>query len=760
MAAKTIGEVPIADTDYQRGAVFEDVNHDRITNAIRYLSYAKLYYPLEYGFFIKSFATLGATWSMEDGNFITALYEFEAHFQKFLVDHPKTEQDVNRLSPKQMVDRVNEELVQEAQARREAVRKTTERVVAESIKQQRLQLNTLEIEELEKAAGEAIRSSITDAATIQELQQIVEERITPIILAKSGDREQVAQTIRGALREDPKAIQQILLSDQDSQKAILEHTVFTPLPNKRDLLAVIGALEIKQEETRDAFLARAESVTRVAMIASSDLTQGDMAHIEPGNLLSALLADQGNKNIIAQFNKLSEQAKNAIAITVVSRSWEEVVDAITRRAGGALAPAFQTVVTQGNTQWGERSGGAPLGIVGSVISGVLTPLLNPALENYINARVLIHGLPPENKGREQSAAFALFLGAAARDPRGVRFEAQHEGWLVRLTAESAIGKVVQGATQSGPARGFFGKFLSPILGFFGIKVGGAATKVAGEGVKRGVAALLTKLGLSALAGVLTGGTSLLAQAALWVGGKALGGLWKAGAWLLSAGWLTSLLGFGSPQEGRRGPDWVAIGIAIVVGVAVLVPMFGAMMQITTQSSALFVASVLENTGGPYIESFAPYAGPFPEEAPPVASCPVSAGPITQRPNSNFTHKGICAYDFGPPMGAPVYATHNGCVANVRSDVPNNTFIEREFGNYVRLVGTSPTGHYYTTYAHLEQGSGLSVGQCKNAGDIIGYVDTTGFTFNKNGTRGGGTHLHYQYNDDQKTCPSLPAGCGK
>lgn len=263
---------------------------------------------------------------------------------------------------------------------------------------------------------------------------------------------------------------------------------------------------------------------------------------------------------------------------------------------------------------------------------------------------------------------------------------------------------------------------------------------------------------------------------------AIGGIFSSiggvlsGATLGFAGGFLGMLfggGLGALFGKNRGPDrptplledtpkLLAVIIIVLLVVLFVFPSFlnATFISNAAKNGALLVASAHEYTGGPYTNAFPPYNGPFPGEAPPIANCPVSSGLITQGPKSNFTHKGVCAYDFGSPMGTAVHATHDGCVASMRLDVPNNKFIEGEYGNYVRLAGTSPTGHYYTTYAHLEQGSSLGVGMCVKAGDIIGYVDTTGFTFNKNGTRGGGTHLHYQYNDDQKTCPPLPAGCGK
>lgn len=791
--------------EYQRGIVYQEVDHNRIANAIRYLSYAKLYYPLEYGFFTKSLATLGATWSMEDGNFIKALYEFETHFQNFLVHHPETEQDVNRLSPKQMVDRVDENLIQDAQARRGAVRKTAKRVVADSIKQQRLQLNAREKEELEKAAEGAIYSSVTGATTTQELQQTIEGRIAPIILAQKNaggagdqtdDREAVTQTIRAALREDPKELQQVFLSGRG--EIITDRVVASSLPNKRALHTILNALPIEPKETSEEFFDRSESVARTATAASSDLSRAAEGDIEPGNLLSALLATQGNGRGAALLNRLSGQAKNAVAMTAVSRSWEEVVEAVTKRAGGALSPALHAAIQQGNSQWGGQSPGGSLGKVASAISDVLTPILRSPLENYLAAQVLNYGLSQENKlfaekggvaayieslsshkdRQEQSAVFALFLGAAARDPGGVRFELQQgEGgalqstlWTMRFTAESAIGKIVQNAAQGGAAQGFFGKIISPVLGFFGIQTGvkvatgAVAGRVAGGALGKALGSLIGFFStgpVGAIGGFVAG--SLVVP----VFNKVKG--WASNLLAGRVGSLGAVIGALEQTAGAQGKpkkwyeqDWVVIiGILIV---ALFLPMV-AMAPIITQNSALFVASAPNNTGGPYTETFPPYNGPFPGGPTAITSCAIAYTHLTQTPfdpGGIGTHKNTCAYDFDAPWNTPVTATHDGCVAAVTTSIEDNLFIKGSYGNYVLLAGTSLDGKpFYSLYAHLgkNSSSGLTVGSCISAGTTLGAVDDTG-----NST---GTHLHLEFLNENQShitknqCYSsfaLPAGC--
>ena len=104
------------------------------------------------------------------------------------------------------------------------------------------------------------------------------------------------------------------------------------------------------------------------------------------------------------------------------------------------------------------------------------------------------------------------------------------------------------------------------------------------------------------------------------------------------------------------------------------------------------------------------------------------------------------------MGAPVYATHNAYVVSYHGGVnaiPPDTFINNSYGNYVLLVGQLPNGSkFFTIYGHLLDVSPEVVaasGQPTliHKGDIIGYEDATGSTWDASGTPGGGTHLHYQ-----------------
>lgn len=120
---------------------------------------------------------------------------------------------------------------------------------------------------------------------------------------------------------------------------------------------------------------------------------------------------------------------------------------------------------------------------------------------------------------------------------------------------------------------------------------------------------------------------------------------------------------------------------------------------------------------------------------PVLNAPISSG-FGNRPTPPGTlelgtmHTGI---DFAPGCGAPVYAAAAG---EVWRAVPLND--QREMigaGNYVVLNHGVISGNVLATnYYHLQQYV-VSQGQWVNAGQLIGYVGTTG---NSNGC-----HLHFE-----------------
>lgn len=101
------------------------------------------------------------------------------------------------------------------------------------------------------------------------------------------------------------------------------------------------------------------------------------------------------------------------------------------------------------------------------------------------------------------------------------------------------------------------------------------------------------------------------------------------------------------------------------------------------------------------------------------------------------HKGI---DYAAPEGTPIYAPCDGFVVwasgqpfgygNTWEMIPGSG----NSGNCVIIQPPAPHTSFQTSFSHM---SGITVkaGQWVNAGDLIGYVGNTGFSF--------GAHLHWE-----------------
>lgn len=164
-----------------------------------------------------------------------------------------------------------------------------------------------------------------------------------------------------------------------------------------------------------------------------------------------------------------------------------------------------------------------------------------------------------------------------------------------------------------------------------------------------------------------------------------------------------------------------------------------------------------------IWSYADSRGDPPVSTAPLTDSPVSGGICTQGPYGTFSHKGLKAYDLANKQGAPVHATHDAYVVSYHDGIPPDTFINNSYGNYVLLVGKTPSGaKFFTMYAHLLSVD-PSVGTAAETtppglikkGQVIGSEDATGSTYGS-GPGGTGTHLHYQYQGPGEL--SLPYNC--
>jgi len=100
------------------------------------------------------------------------------------------------------------------------------------------------------------------------------------------------------------------------------------------------------------------------------------------------------------------------------------------------------------------------------------------------------------------------------------------------------------------------------------------------------------------------------------------------------------------------------------------------------------------------------------------------------------HKGT---DWAAPIGTPVVAAFDGTISAAGDG-----------GTYGNLIKMTHPGGNETRYAHLSAfAAGLKVGQTLRAGDLIGYIGTTG--------RSTGPHLHFELYESGEAVDPLAAG---
>lgn len=95
----------------------------------------------------------------------------------------------------------------------------------------------------------------------------------------------------------------------------------------------------------------------------------------------------------------------------------------------------------------------------------------------------------------------------------------------------------------------------------------------------------------------------------------------------------------------------------------------------------------------------------------------------------FGLKGHNGLDFDVIEGTKIYASHDGALRFLKDLNPNGTF--KGYGNYALIEASDGS---QTFYAHMLKFEGID--RPVKAGEIIGYVDSTGFS--------SGDHLHFTY----------------
>lgn len=221
-----------------------------------------------------------------------------------------------------------------------------------------------------------------------------------------------------------------------------------------------------------------------------------------------------------------------------------------------------------------------------------------------------------------------------------------------------------------------------------------------------------------------------------------------------------------------GEDMPLLVAAVVIAVLLLffiLPTPFNLSQISHSAKVSSILAALQNIKEVTNEALAEvtsfrceWNGPTPP-AGTITTCPVHAA-ISQGPFSSGSHATLNAWDFAAEQGTPVVSAHDAyAVSYVNSYAPNQ-YQNASYGNNVVLVATDPSDNkqYCTNYAHLLDVAPIvvaSAGQpiMLSAGTVIGYVDTTGYTYGNNG-RSTGTHLHWGYKGADPRKDFLPPGC--
>lgn len=591
---------------------------------------------------------------------------------------------------------------------------------------------------IESTLGAALASSTDLDGAISEVRQALEK---PLPLAPA--------TLEAAYR-GAAATRQTLIQETDALSRIATVPgIILRHPEIRRTDWFTGVL-LEELSTSDVPVAQIEAtstkLTKTAEVISSPPPSSETLQRSGG--IFASFAQTGMQKALAGvadgvFLFLGPTTRDRVLQIVLAKTAQRVLsdtDSLTRRLGEAFvdSPVFAEIKQKlQETIVAPRDGVSPLvktkslvgdlftTIVGSPVGEVMVGSPREAIYNYLETLRLNAAFPPQLR---------FWPSVLPSSPTWQ--------YLYIVSLYSSLGTFYQpGAPLPGPSSAG-----APGVGGFGGFLLGATA-----GLGRILSAPLSWLG---------GGP----------GGGLLGFFNRGVESLFGSTLLSRWLGEARRRQAvptRLGDDlplMVALVVVISIIILFVLPTFFNFSFISqvSKTSALLCS---EFTGGAYCGGGAfgsvdlDYDGPFPDQISAIVGCP-TVGIITQGPHRGPSHGGVDAYDFGAPWGAEVRATHDGIVGNIIDGIPANTYCgpgtSCSFGNFVQIAGTGPDGNYTTVYAHLLNTT-VSGGQTVKAGDIIGYVDATGYTFKADGTPGGGTHLHYQYNGPGLL--QLPAGCG-
>lgn len=773
---------------FVRGEIYVGKGESDVVEAIRCLSFARLYYPEEYKRFVSYYLPKhgAAEWSLNNPSFCNALLEFRTHFVQLLNQNPSIEHQYNKLSPKELVENLPNQLQHHADRTKESRREFAQKLTKSYIQQLGLTLKPDEENHLVDMITSEVATITTSGATPQELISSLSNKLNKVIstqygatISEGGSLEMISR----ALHELPKGPQQVLVSAEATTQAVIGAST----PDKSVVLSLIESVVMRPSENTQTYLSRVDRIARAATAARSVLPEKFTKH--PGDLLELFTKTGLQKTLAPLASLLSIEAQDALVKTLVATSWKsaiEVVDATMKRAGEMLTPEFEAFIQRGNQTVGQGGARAGVGAAENAILGLMAPLFRGSLDSELVTMLELqaHGSRLPKDGRPltpppptESLVALVFASYYVTHPAPYPFVEKnsrgvHETpWFIDFAGDELVGRLAQKVAQNEVARGFFSRLGGLISRMLGGQAGARVATGAAAAAGAGVAAAGGPVGwVAAVVGFVVGSfIGPVIRGVVGFAGK-LSRLEIGNIGIVQQqvrGAVEELLrsitgGSGAAPREFYEKDWFLPLVA--VGLAVILPLLVLLAPAAILSGIAVGRSTPVATGGPYdpVEDMVVVT---PDRAQVGAlSCPVENQPISQGPfTRGESHENVCAYDFAASKGTLVTTTHYGCVSAMVSGIPVDTPGEG-YGNYIKLIGKNPDDSpFYTIYGHMyDINPDLKLGGCYPMGTPVGKVDATGntYSYDKNNEKvfGGATHLHYEYNDNAGGCVELPVEC--
>lgn len=569
----------------------------------------------------------------------------------------------------------------------------------------------------------AVADSALIAAAGEATQQQTKERFAELILASNEiaggsltpeQANQLKTNIGDALEANNEYVSGI--TQQVKRAATLTTALYDDIDMKRPDVFVDVVLNAPPSETTAEALTRADKLARIAeSLEAKQERKGGLNFFSAANAKGAAKGlQQGADGVLSLVGEPLREMIIHEKVNGTLRSMLTSAQSFTDRLGeNFVHSALFTNISQNLTrQLSERQqSGQARSLVSDVFSSVFRGPLDPALAHGTKERVLDY--------------FEL-ARASATSPKGRGFLPSNIApWDVFRSAESVAARSARQARRR----------ATSLFPWFGLgSLSNAVSNTLGSLVDRSASFFLTNPFIP----------------------RQLSGSRRAAAIPIPIG-----------------QDMPLLVSVIVIVTLVLLFIFPSPLNLSLISHSAKVSAILASLRSlkQEVNEVAANATTFScvwsgtSPVAPITTCPVQA-PISQGPyTSTGSHRTLNAWDFAAAQGTPVVAAHDAYVASYANSYAPYQYKAASYGNNVVLVATDPTTkqQYCTNYAHLLDVSPVVAANSGSptlvpAGTVIGYVDTTGYTYGSNGP-GTGTHLHWGYKGPNQNVPvPLPPGC--